>query len=77
MSGRGIVKDNWDLSVLRATSVVKVLTNNSQIKSSQLMAAGKGEVFSPVMTNLTVEGRSANRRIDIILSPNLDEFLIL
>ena len=39
------------------------------------MAAGKGE-FSPIMTNLTVEGRSANRRIDIILSPNLDEFLI-
>ena len=76
LSGRGLVKDNWDLSVLRATSVVKVLTNNSQIKSSQLMAAGKGE-FSPIMTNLTVEGRSANRRIDIILSPNLDEFFNL
>ena len=70
--GRGQVKDNWDLSVVRATAIVRILTESSNISASRLIAAGRGE-FNPILTNSTVEGRSANRRIEIILSPKLDD----
>tara|TARA_B100000287_G_scaffold428680_1_gene480489 strand:+ start:548 stop:1546 length:999 start_codon:yes stop_codon:yes gene_type:complete len=76
LSGTGLVKDNWDLSVMRATNVVKVLTNNSSLNPLQLTAAGRAE-FMPIMTNKTAEGRSANRRIEMILSPNLDDLFKL
>ena len=74
---RGLVKDNWDLSVMRATNVVKVLTRNPNLDPIQLTAAGRSE-FVPISSNKTVEGRSANRRIEIILAPNLvDLFKLL
>ena len=70
--GRGQVKDNWDLSVVRATAIVRILTKSSNISANRLTAAGRGE-FNPVSINSTREGRSANRRIEIILSPKLDD----
>ena len=76
LSGRGLVKDNWDLSVMRATNVVKVLTKNPSLNPLQLTAAGRAE-FVPIATNKTKEGRGANRRIDMILSPNLDDLFKL
>jgi len=76
LSGRGLVKDNWDLSVMRATNVVKVLTKNPSLNPLQLTAAGRAE-FAPLASNKTKEGRSANRIIEIILSPNLDDLFEL
>jgi chemotaxis protein MotB len=63
---------NWDLSVLRATSIIHVMTLN-KISPSCLNASGKGS-FSPVSTNDTEEGREKNRRTEIIISPNLQDF---
>jgi len=71
-NGKGTIKDNWDLSVMRATSVVKILLNNNGMNPLQLTAAGRGE-YSPISTNETTEGRKMNRRIEMILSPNLDD----
>ena len=76
LSGRGLVKDNWDLSVMRATSVVKRLTSNTNLDPTQLVAAGRSE-FVPISSNLTSEGRGKNRRIEMILSPNLDDLFKL
>ena len=71
-SGKGVIKDNWDLSVMRATSVVKILLKNKGLNPLQLTAAGRGE-HNPIATNETVEGRKMNRRIEMIISPNLDD----
>tara|TARA_B100000161_G_scaffold85397_1_gene59678 strand:+ start:237 stop:1235 length:999 start_codon:yes stop_codon:yes gene_type:complete len=71
-SGRGVIKDNWDLSVMRATSVVRILLENQAMNPLQLTAAGRGE-HNPIATNETPEGRKMNRRIEMILSPNLDD----
>jgi chemotaxis protein MotB len=68
----GQIKDNWDLSVLRSTSVVRFLTETEKVAGIRLTATGKGE-FQPLGTNTTPEGRSTNRRIEIVLSPKLDE----
>ena len=76
LSGKGLVKDNWDLSVMRATNVVKVLTKNPTLEPLQLTAAGRAE-FDPIESNKTTEGRRMNRRIEIILSPNLDDLFEL
>ncbi len=76
LRGKGLLSDNWDLSVMRATHVVKVLTTNSTLNPLQLTAAGRAE-FVPISSNATTEGRSANRRIEIILSPNLDDLFKL
>ncbi|MBT7895618.1 MAG: OmpA family protein [Flavobacteriales bacterium] len=76
LSGRGLVKDNWDLSVMRATSVVKRLTSNTNLDPTQLIAAGRSE-FVPLLSNNTSDGRSKNRRIEMILSPNLDDLFKL
>ncbi|MAW20903.1 MAG: cell envelope biogenesis protein OmpA [Flavobacteriales bacterium] len=76
LSGRGLVKDNWDLSVMRATNVVKVLLQNPLLDPLQLTAAGRAE-FLPIATNKTQEGRGVNRRIEMILSPNLDDLFEL
>lgn len=73
-SGGGAIKDNWDLSALRATSVLKTITSNSKIDPSRLTAAGRGE-FVPVDPANTAEARKKNRRTDIILTPKLDELL--
>ncbi|RZK18734.1 MAG: hypothetical protein EOO86_09410 [Pedobacter sp.] len=68
----GQIKDNWDLSVLRATSVVRYLTENEKVESVRMTATGKGE-FQPLGSNAGADGRSKNRRIEIVLSPKLDE----
>lgn len=73
---RGQLKDNWDLSVMRATSVVKILLQNKLLNSSQLTAAGRAE-YVPIKSNSTKNGRSANRRIEMILSPKLDDLFDL
>ena len=69
--GSGGVKDNWDLSVARATSIVRILVDEYKIDPKRLTASGKGE-FAPRANNSTPEGRAANRRTEIILSPKLD-----
>ncbi|TKC07530.1 OmpA/MotB family protein [Pedobacter frigoris] len=68
----GQIKDNWDLSVLRSTSVVRYLTEVSKVEAVRMTATGKGE-FQPLGANTTAESRSKNRRIEIVLSPKLDE----
>ncbi|WP_440428290.1 OmpA family protein [Pedobacter sp. SAFR-022] len=68
----GQIKDNWDLSVLRSTSVVRFLTETGKVENVRMTATGKGE-FQPLESNASAEGRSKNRRIEIVLSPKLDE----
>jgi chemotaxis protein MotB len=68
----GPYKDNWDLSVMRATSIVRILTSGSRINPAQLTAAGRGE-HVPVDPARTPEARRKNRRTEIILSPKLEE----
>jgi chemotaxis protein MotB len=65
-------KDNWELSVLRATSVVKIILNDKAIDPARLTASGRGP-FKPVDPGNTAEARKKNRRTEIILSPKLDE----
>ncbi|MDH5365708.1 MAG: OmpA family protein [Cyclobacteriaceae bacterium] len=65
------LQDNWDLSVLRATSIVRILTK-SGVTQNQVVAAGKGE-FSPITNNETTEDKQKNRRTEIIIAPNLDQ----
>ncbi|KAF0236474.1 MAG: chemotaxis protein [Prolixibacteraceae bacterium] len=71
-----VYRDNWDLSVARATSIVRILTDEYKIEPTRLTASGKGE-FSPRATNETPEDRALNRRTEIILSPKLDEIMQL
>ncbi len=68
----GQIKDNWDLSVLRATSVVRFLTETEKIENGRITATGKGE-YQPIEEGSSPEVRSRNRRIEIVLSPKLDE----
>ncbi|GEL10556.1 chemotaxis protein MotB [Flavobacterium glycines] len=70
--GSGPIADNWDLSTKRATAIVGILSENKGIDRKNLTAAGRGE-FSPLATNETAEGKAKNRRIEIILTPRLDE----
>lgn len=65
-------KDNWDLSVVRATSVVRILTKDYGVNPLQIVPSGRGE-FMPVADNATAEGRSRNRRTEIIMAPKLDK----
>ncbi len=65
------MQDNWDLSVMRATAITKILTR-AGLPSRQIVAAGKGE-FSPLVSNDSPENKQKNRRTEIILTPNLDE----
>ena len=76
LSGKGLIKDNWDLSVMRATQVVKVLTQNKDLNPIKVIAAGRAQ-HMPIETNKTIEGRSANRRIEMILSPKLNDLFYL
>ena len=69
-------KDNWDLSVIRATSVVRILTEKYKVNSLQIYPSGRGE-YMPVSSNETTEGRSKNRRTEIIISPKLDKLFEL
>jgi chemotaxis protein MotB len=67
------IKDNWDLSVKRATSVVRVLQNTYSIDPNRLIAAGRGE-YNALASNETAEGRAINRRTRIIIMPKLNQF---
>jgi chemotaxis protein MotB len=68
----GGIESNWDLSTKRATAIVNILSENKGVNKQNLTAAGRGE-FAPLMSNDTPEGKSKNRRIEIILTPKLDE----
>ena len=70
--GSGPIADNWDLSTKRATAIVAILSENKSVNKQNLTAAGRGE-FSPLASNATAEGKAKNRRIEIILTPRLDE----
>jgi chemotaxis protein MotB len=67
------IKDNWDLSVLRATTVVRTLQTKNNINPNRLIAAGRGE-FNALTSNDTPENKAANRRTRIILMPKIDQF---
>ena len=64
--------DNWDLSVIRATSVVRILTQKYNVNPLQIQPSGRGE-FMPVADNESAEGRAKNRRTEIIIAPKLDK----
>lgn len=72
----GKFTDNWALSVSRATSIVRVLSNDYKIDAKRITASGRGE-FYPLQSNASVDGRSKNRRTEIILSPDLSELFKL
>ncbi|WP_298349210.1 OmpA family protein [uncultured Dokdonia sp.] len=70
--GSGNLQGNWDLSAKRATSIVNILRQNKRIDPKNLTAAGRGE-YAPVAENDTPENKAKNRRIEVILTPKLDE----
>jgi chemotaxis protein MotB len=74
MNGAGEIKDNWDLSVMRATSVTKIMLGAAKIDAKRITSAGRGEYF-PLDPAKTPEARKKNRRTEIILTPKLDELL--
>ena len=71
-TGGAGVADNWDLSTKRATAIVNIIKENKKVDPKNLTAAGRSE-YAPVASNATAEGNSKNRRIEIILTPKLDE----
>lgn len=71
-SNGGLIANNWDLSTKRATAIIAILSENSTINLENLTAAGRSE-YAPVAPNETIEGKAKNRRIEIILTPKLDE----
>ncbi|MDB5227469.1 MAG: OmpA/MotB family outer membrane protein [Bacteroidota bacterium] len=75
-SNGGLIKDNWDLSLMRSSSVLHILTDKYKVSPKQIIGSGRGENF-PVETNSTAEGRGRNRRTEIILSPKIDKLLDL
>jgi len=70
------IRNNWDLSALRASSVVQALQDNYKVDPKRLTAGGRGE-YNPVASNETVEGKALNRRTQIIITPKLDQFMDL
>jgi len=73
---KGVLLDNWDLSVKRATAVVRILQNQYGLDPAHIAAAGRSE-YKPVADNTTVEGKAANRRTRIVILPQLDQFFKL
>ncbi|QTD38047.1 OmpA family protein [Polaribacter batillariae] len=71
-----VVEDNWDLSVKRATSIVRLLQNKFHIDGSRLIASGRGDTM-PLVPNTSSENRAKNRRTRIVILPNLDKFFAL
>lgn len=69
---KGNISNNWDLSTKRATAIVTILQENTNIKADNLTAAGRGE-HAPIASNTTPEGKAKNRRIEVILTPKLDK----
>ena len=74
--GNAMLADNWDLSVKRATAVVRILQNQYGLNPANMTAAGRSE-YKPVTDNGTAEGRAANRRTRIVILPQLDQFFKL
>jgi chemotaxis protein MotB len=74
MRGLGDVKDNWDLSVMRATAVAKILIQNQNLNPERIIAAGRSE-YVPLVNENSPGARQMNRRTEIILTPQLDELL--
>ena len=70
------IRNNWDLSALRASSVVQALQNTFGVDPKRLTAGGRGE-YNPVASNDTDEGKTRNRRTQIIITPKLDQFMEL
>ena len=70
------IRNNWDLSCLRASSVVQALQNDYGVDPKRLTAGGRGE-YNPVADNNTEAGKSTNRRTQIIITPKLDQFMEL
>lgn len=70
------IRNNWDLSTLRASSVVQTLQNKFGVDPSRLTAGGRGE-YNPIASNDTEAGRQLNRRTQIIITPSLDQFMDL
>ena len=70
------IRNNWDLSALRASSVVQALQNDYGVDPKRLTAGGRGE-YNPIATNDTEIGKQRNRRTQIIITPKLDEFMDL
>ncbi|MBT8325494.1 MAG: OmpA family protein [Winogradskyella sp.] len=70
--GNAQLSGNWDLSTKRATAIVNILRENNDINPENLTAAGRGE-YAPIASNTTAEGKAKNRRIEVILTPKLDE----
>jgi chemotaxis protein MotB len=70
------IRNNWDLSTLRASSVVQSLQNNYGVDPKRLTAGGRGE-FNPIAGNDTEAGKAKNRRTQIIITPKLDQFMEL
>ncbi len=76
LKGNGAIIDNWDLSVKRATAVVRILQNKYGLEPAKITAAGRSE-YRPVADNSTAEGKAANRRTRIVILPQLDQFFKL
>ena len=72
-TGNAILLDNWDLSVKRSTSIVRILTNSLGVKPSQLIAAGRSS-YVPLVDNKTTENKARNRRTRIVVLPKIDQF---
>ena len=72
-SGSGVLLDNWDLSVKRSTSIVRILTNDLKVNPAQLIAAGRSS-YIPLVENNSAENRARNRRTRIVVMPKIDEF---
>ena len=70
------IRNNWDLSCLRASSVVQALQTKYNVDPKRLTAGGRGE-YNPLTSNATADGKSRNRRTQIIITPKLDEFMEL
>jgi len=76
MNGNDLMQDNWDLSVKRATTIVRLLQKQYGLNPAQLVAAGRSE-YKPIADNSTAEGKARNRRTRIVVLPQLDQFFKL
>ncbi|MGP1515668.1 MAG: OmpA family protein [Bacteroidales bacterium] len=74
LKGKNQIKDNWDLSVMRATSITKILLDGTKINPNRIIPCGRSE-YAPQVNNTSAENRAKNRRSEIILSPKVNELL--
>jgi chemotaxis protein MotB len=72
-NGNGVLLDNWDLSVKRSTSIIRVLSGDLGVNPAQLIAAGRSS-YTPLVANDTAENRAKNRRTRIVVLPKIDQF---